>query len=84
MLRATPPSATAISEMDDVAMLERALQLAKDRQAKAKAEATAPPQPAPVAASAAQPKKGFTIKTFNAISPVGLERFPKGEPACGS
>lgn len=60
---------------DEIALLERALQLAKERQAKAK-EVSAAPGAAPASGYAG---KGFTIKTFNAISPIGLQRFPKGK-----
>lgn len=68
-------AAAATNPTDDIAMLEKALQLARERAAKAAGQ--------PTVASAASngsttgSKNQFTIKTFNAISPVGLNRFPK-------
>lgn len=61
-------------ELDEIALLEKALTLAKTRKAKESEVAAAP---APAAGDYAG--KGFTIKTFNVISPVGLTRFPKGQ-----
>jgi D-3-phosphoglycerate dehydrogenase len=66
----------AAADVDEIALLEKTLSLAKTRKAK-ESEATAP------AAAAAGEYTGmaFTVKTFNAISPVGLTRFPKGQYA---
>lgn len=61
--------AAEAAEADEVALLEQALKLAKERKAKA-AEAVAA---APPSAADAYAGKAFTIKTFNAISPVGLK-----------
>eukprot|EP00798_Chlamydomonas_sp_ICE-L_P022426 gene22426-29538_t len=67
-----PPAAASLPEVSEIALLERALELVKNR-IKAEKEASAPP-PASVAMQCGKP---FTIKTFNAISPSGLEKFPK-------
>ncbi|KAG2434635.1 hypothetical protein HXX76_007529 [Chlamydomonas incerta] len=69
------PVARGIStESDEIALLERALTIAKERAAKAKTAAAAP-----AAAPGGYSGPAFAIKTFNAISPVGLERFPAGK-----
>ncbi|KAG2492025.1 hypothetical protein HYH03_009754 [Edaphochlamys debaryana] len=67
--------ATSSIENDEIALLEKALSIARERQAKAKEQAAAPAAPAAGGYQGA----AFTIKTFNAISPVGLQRFPKGK-----
>mmetsp|Transcript_2240 Transcript_2240/g.8594 ORF Transcript_2240/g.8594 Transcript_2240/m.8594 type:complete len:512 (-) Transcript_2240:1920-3455(-) len=67
----TRVSASA-SDTDEVALLEKMLKLAKER----KELGVAAPAPA---ASGEYDGKGFAIKTFNAISPVGLNKFPKGK-----
>lgn len=69
---ALPRSTT--TELDEVALLEKALALAKERISKAK-ESAASAQ----TLSGAYTGPAFTVKTYNAISPVGLERFPKGK-----
>ncbi len=66
-------SAAATESTDEIALLEKALLLAKTRQARAKEQAEA----APSSNGTDYKGKGFTIQTFNAISPVGLKRFPK-------
>ena len=69
----------AAQEEDELVLLEKALTLAKERIAKAKS--------APAAGSSAAAGgdgysgAAFTVKTFNAISPVGLKRFPPGKYA---
>lgn len=67
-------TSASASDTDEVALLEKMLQLAKERK---QAEASAPK----AASSPADgyDGKGFTIKTFNAISPVGLDKYPKGK-----
>ncbi|GLC46137.1 hypothetical protein PLESTB_001194100 [Pleodorina starrii] len=69
---AVPRAASA--ELDEVALLEKALLLAKERVAKSKEVAAAP-----AAAPGGYTGPAFTIKTYNAISPIGLQRFPKGK-----
>ena len=61
------------SDPDEIALLEKMLELAKARKEQEEA--------APAAASSSEgyDGKGFTIKTFNAISPVGLNKYPKGQ-----
>ncbi|KAG2498412.1 hypothetical protein HYH03_003671 [Edaphochlamys debaryana] len=68
---------SADSDVDEIMLLEKAIKLAKDRAAKAK-EVAAAPAPAPAAGASGYTGAAFTIKTFNAISPVGLQRFPRG------
>ena len=63
-------------EDDEIALLEKALSMAKDRITKAKAAPAAQAAPSDGYSGAA-----FTVKTFNAISPVGLQRFPAGKYA---
>lgn len=58
--------------MDEIALLEKALSLAKERKQRA-AEAAAAPAAAPAAGADGYSGKAFTIKTFNAISPIGLQ-----------
>lgn len=65
---------SSANDLDEIALLEKALSLAKDRAARAKEVAAAP---SPSAGGYTGP--GFTVKTFNAISPVGLQRFPAGK-----
>jgi len=68
-------SARVASE-DEVELLEKALRLAKERAAKAKAA------PASAVEGGSEYKgKAFTVLTFNAISPVGLKKFPSGKYA---
>ena len=59
------------SDADEIALLEKMLKLARERKEK---EASTIPT-----ASGDYDGKGFTIKTFNAISPVGLDKYPKGK-----
>ena len=62
------------SDVDEVALLEKMLRIAKERKEKeAGAASTASLE------DAIYDGKGFTIKTFNAISPVGLNKFPTGK-----
>ena len=73
--RRLPVARATSTESDEIALLEKALSIAKERAAKAKEVAAAPP----ATAAGGYSGPGFTIKTFNAISPVGLERFPAGK-----
>jgi D-3-phosphoglycerate dehydrogenase len=58
------------SDADEVALLEKMLKMARERKEK---------EAAPVAPAIGDyDGKGFTIKTFNAISPVGLDKYPNG------
>ncbi|GLI61317.1 hypothetical protein VaNZ11_003673 [Volvox africanus] len=68
------PRATG-AELDEVELLEKALLLAKERIAKAKQAASS----SPAVPGSGYDGPAFTIKTYNAISPVGLARFPKGK-----
>ena len=64
--------ATAAPLSDDVALLQKLLSAAQEREAAAKA--------APAAAEGdSDPSKKFQIQGFNAISQIGLDRFPSGE-----
>ena len=65
---------TAVLQADvtDVALLEKLLKAAKDRDAVDAAAAAAP-------AGDDDPSKKFQIQGFNAISNVGLDRFPKSQ-----
>ena len=63
------------ADLEEIALLEKALALAKIRQQMAKVAGPAAP------ASGEYSGAAFTIKTFNAISSVGLTRFPKGKYA---
>ena len=70
------PDSTPVNwDDDEITLLERALAMAKDR---ANREAAISPPTANVAGDSCAP---FTVRTFNAISPVGLKRFPKGQYA---
>jgi D-3-phosphoglycerate dehydrogenase len=60
------------SDADEVSMLEKMLKIAKERKEKENGSAASPPE-------TLYDGKGFTIKTFNAISAVGLDKFPKGK-----
>ena len=63
------------SETDEVAMLTKMLELAKER-------AEAPAAAAPASSDSGDyDGPAFNVLTFNAISSVGLERFPKGRYA---
>jgi D-3-phosphoglycerate dehydrogenase len=53
-------------------MLEKMLKIAKERKEKENGSAASLPE-------SLYDGKGFTIKTFNAISAVGLDKFPKGK-----
>ena len=66
----------AAAEDDEVALLEKALKLAKTR--KNEATKSAAPVSGPAGAYSGA---SFNVKTFNAISPVGLNKFPKGKYA---
>ena len=66
----------AAAEDDEVALLEKALKLAKTR--KNEATKSAAPASGPAGAYSGA---SFNVKTFNAISPVGLNKFPKGKYA---
>jgi D-3-phosphoglycerate dehydrogenase len=82
-LRAAPAAArrgaavkvSAVSaDTDEIVLLEKMLKIAKERKDKeAEAPATAGP------GSGDYEGAGFTIKTYNAISPVGLNKYPKGK-----
>uniref|UniRef100_A0A6U3GC24 phosphoglycerate dehydrogenase n=1 Tax=Mantoniella antarctica TaxID=81844 RepID=A0A6U3GC24_9CHLO len=61
------------SDADEIVLLEKMLKIAKERKSK-EAEA-----PAAGGADGEYDGKGFTIKTYNAISPVGLNKYPKGK-----
>ena len=67
----------ATADEDEIALLEKALKLAKSRKESAAKES------APVSGSAMGGYTGasFNVKTFNAISPVGLSKFPAGKYA---
>jgi D-3-phosphoglycerate dehydrogenase len=67
----------ASGEDDEIALLEKALKMAKTRKANGEASAA----PAAPAAGGAYSGSSFNVKTFNAISPVGLNKFPKGKYA---
>ena len=71
-LRAASMRVTAVaSDADEVALLEKMLKMARERKEK---------EAAPVAPAIGDyDGKGFTIKTFNAISPVGLDKYPNGK-----
>ena len=64
---------TAVVQSDDIALLEKLLKAAKDRDAAAESAAAAG------AGSDEDPSKKFQIQGFNAISNVGLDRFPKSQ-----
>jgi D-3-phosphoglycerate dehydrogenase len=58
--------------LDDVALLQKLFNAVQEREAAAKA--------APAAAEGdSDPSKKFQIQGFNAISQIGLDRFPSGE-----
>jgi hypothetical protein len=63
---------TAVVQSDDIALLEKLLKTAKDRDAAAESAAAAP-------GGDEDPSKKFQIQGFNAISNVGLDRFPKSQ-----
>ena len=65
---------TAVVQADatDVGLLEKLLKAAKERDAADAAAAAAP-------AGDDDPTKKFQIQGFNAISNVGLDRFPKSQ-----
>ena len=65
---------TAVVQADagDVGLLEKLLKAAKDRDAADAAAAATP-------AGDDDPTKKFQIQGFNAISNVGLDRFPKSQ-----
>eukprot|EP00798_Chlamydomonas_sp_ICE-L_P003150 gene3150-13162_t len=63
----------AAADTDEVALLEKALAMAKERISKAAEAAVAPAE----VEEGGVPGKAFTVRTFNAISQVGLNRFPK-------
>lgn len=69
----------AAAEDDEVALLEKALKLAKTRKNDAAKSANA--APAASGPGGAYSGASFNVKTFNAISPVGLNKFPKGKYA---
>ena len=70
--RSTTKRISAVaSDADEIALLEKMLKLARERKEK---EATPTALP-----SGEYDGKGFTIKTFNAISPVGLDKYPRGK-----
>jgi D-3-phosphoglycerate dehydrogenase len=71
--RAAVRISASASDTDEVALLEKMLKLAKQRK---EAESSSPAATGP---AAGYDGKGFTIKTFNAISPVGLNKYPKGK-----
>uniref|UniRef100_A0A7S0RH56 Phosphoglycerate dehydrogenase n=1 Tax=Chlamydomonas leiostraca TaxID=1034604 RepID=A0A7S0RH56_9CHLO len=73
--RMLPVARVGAAELDEIQLLEKALSIAKERATRAK-EAAAAPAAAPAGAYTGP---GFTVKTFNAISPVGLSRFPAGK-----
>lgn len=69
----------AAADDDEVALLEKALKLAKTRKSDAaKSASAAPAGPGP---GGSYSGASFNVKTFNAISPVGLNKFPKGKYA---
>ncbi|KAG1673575.1 hypothetical protein FOA52_003875 [Chlamydomonas sp. UWO 241] len=74
-----PPANSPVGFSEEVILLERALMMAKDRVQREAAESQA--TPAASASSTAAPTSAFTVKTFNAISPVGLTRFPPAKYA---
>ena len=82
MSRASARPAVRVSaqEDDEVALLEKALSMAKERIVKAKEAAKAAPAAA-AGGDGGYAGAAFTVKTFNAISPVGLKRFPSGKYA---
>ena len=63
---------TAVVQSEDIALLEKLLKTAKDRDAAAESAAAAP-------GGDEDPSKKFQIQGFNAISNVGLDRFPKSQ-----
>ena len=65
------------SDDDEVALLEKALKLAKAR----KTESAKATPAAVVGAGGGYSGASFNVKTFNAISPVGLNKFPAGKYA---
>ena len=67
----------ASGEDDEIALLEKALKMAKTRKANGEASAAS----AAPAVGGAYSGASFNVKTFNAISPVGLNKFPKGKYA---
>ena len=71
--RGAVTTSAVASDSDEIALLEKMLSLAKERKEK---EAAAVPTPD---AGDGYTGNGFTIKTFNAISPVGLNKYPKGK-----
>jgi D-3-phosphoglycerate dehydrogenase len=68
----------AAADDDEVALLEKALKLAKTRKSDAAKSASAAPAGGP---GGSYSGASFNVKTFNAISPVGLNKFPKGKYA---
>ena len=70
----------ASGEDDEIALLEKALKMAKTRKANGEASAASAASAAP-AVVGAYSGASFNVKTFNAISPVGLNKFPKGKYA---
>ena len=72
--RAAAKVSAVASDADEIALLEKMLKMAKERKEKESAAA------APAAGEVdGYGGKGFTIKTYNAISPVGLNKYPKGK-----
>lgn len=63
------------ADMDEIALLEKMIAMAKER----KAKALEPPAAAAPSSADGFKGLGFTVKTFNAISPIGLQRFPSGK-----
>jgi D-3-phosphoglycerate dehydrogenase len=61
------------SEEEDIALLEKMLERAKSRAAAAPAEASSSSDGGEYSGAS------FNIQTFNAISPVGLDRYEKGK-----
>ena len=80
-VRTAPPrhvAAAAASDVDDdVAMLQAMLSKALKRKEREEMAAAAPA--ASNGATGGYQGPSFTVKTFNAISPVGLDRFPAGK-----
>lgn len=74
-LRAASAVVRATADLDEISLLEKALSIAKERKAKAVEVAKLPPS----GGSGEYTGKAFTVKTFNAISPIGLNKFPKGK-----
>ena len=80
MLHDSTPANWDSPEDNEVTLLERALNLAKDR-ANRDREAVAAATRQNAQGSSSHTGAAFTVRTFNAISPVGLKRFPPGKYA---